>query len=50
MNKMNDPIENVVNGFVDGFSEDKEETARLKFWGVVLVAAVAAGAAFIYFM
>lgn len=50
MSKFNDPIEDFVDGFREGWGEDKEETKRLKFWGVVLVVAVAAGTAFIYFM
>ncbi len=48
MKRMNDPIEDFVDGFRGGFSEDKEETARLKFWGVVLVISVVVGCAVIY--
>lgn len=48
MSKMNDPIENFVNDVREGFNEDKEEVARLKFWGVILAVAAAVGCAVIY--
>lgn len=48
MNKMNDPVEDLVDGFREGFGEDKEEVARLKFWGIVLAIGAAVGCAIIY--